>query len=441
MTAQSPLITRRTLLAALTTGIAAAPFASPQRRARAADGAAPRRLVIYWSPNGTVHKNYWPTDPTDLTSSAILSPLAAFQDRMIVSSADYGVNGDHLEGLPFSTSACRIPFADPGAKISIDQEIAGALRGRAPLPSLVLSVQPSRSSQRSFISANVDGSPNPSTMDPAVAWEYVFGPYQGGPGIANPAARKSVLDGVLADLAAIQGKLSPAEKIKLQSHLDAVRGLEKRLGAGDTMPGCAANLTAPGTFFEYDARTLRHLELVTAAFACDMTRVVSFQAAPGGHDNCNFSFMGVDGAIHGVGPQGWAHLTTGDGAPGKTLGGSGGDMEVALNEADGKMTEVHRYHAERLAGLLTGLDAIPEGDGSVLDNTVVLWLNELSKGSHGTSGVPVVIVGSLGGYLKTGQVLPSIDHGRMLITIANGMGHPLEVFGEQAKGQLPELLA
>ena len=87
MTAQSPLITRRTLLAALTTGIAAAPFASPQRRARAADGAAPRRLVIYWSPNGTVHKNYWPTDPTDLTSSAILSPLAAFQDRMIVSSA------------------------------------------------------------------------------------------------------------------------------------------------------------------------------------------------------------------------------------------------------------------------------------------------------------------------------------------------------------------
>lgn len=425
-----PHLTRRTLLQALTTGIAAAPFGAP-RRARAARPAAPRRVVVYWSPNGTVHDKFWPTDPADLKTSEILSPLAAFQDRMIVSHATYHGTGDHKTGLPFSTSATPTRFGDPGSTISIDQEIANALKGQTPVASLVTCAQSKDGNERGYISANIDGSRNPPTKNPATAWEFVFGPYQGGmpPAPENLSARKSILDGVIKDLEAMQTKFGPAEKIKLQSHLDAIRDLEKKLGQ-PMDAGCSAeNLVAPDAQFDYHTRTNSHLDLITAAFACDMTRVVSFMTAPAGHDNCNFSFIGVEGGMHGGQNEGWSHKTTKD--------------QPMLNEADLKMTSVHKYHAERLAYLLQKLDEIPEGDGSVLDNTAVLWLNECSHGNHGHTPVPIVIAGSLGGYLKVGQVIKEsqISHGKMLITIANGMGHALETFGNGFMGQLPEILA
>ena len=172
---------RRTLLRGITAGLASVPALSSLYGGTArADGDAPKRLLIYWTPNGTVQNRFFPDSAADLTAKPILAPLADHKDDLVVLKTVFGGTGDHKFGLPFSTTGrAKVIADDPEAGISIDQEIANALGDATPLPSLTLAAQ-TKDNRRGYISANADGSRNPPIRDPWKAYEFAFGPYAGG---------------------------------------------------------------------------------------------------------------------------------------------------------------------------------------------------------------------------------------------------------------------
>ncbi|MEX1368581.1 MAG: DUF1552 domain-containing protein [Nannocystaceae bacterium] len=411
-------IRRRALLRGLAAGLVSVPALTTLYGGTAiAGGSAPRRLVIYWTPNGTVPSRFFPDSAANLTSGSILAPLADHAEHLTVIRTTFGGTGDHKTGLPFSTTGNTAVIQDDAdASVSLDQAIAGAIGAQTHRPSLTLAAE-TKSNRRGYISANADGSRNSPIKDPVAAFEYMLGPYGGGAtgGSGDLVARRSVLDTVMTDIQSLQTRVSPRDRIKLEAHLDAIRELEQGLEGG--LIDCGdGNPVAPGTGFDYDQRTRKHCELIATSFACDLTRVVSFMTSPAGHDNTGFGFLGVE---HGDLHQGTAHSAT------------AGDQD---NDASNKMATIHAYHAQQLAYLIDLLQQIPEGDGTVFDNTAILWTNECSVGNHGHTNIPVVLAGSLGGYLRTGQYIPedlssSRDYRSILATLASGMGHEIETFG------------
>lgn len=416
-------------------------------RALANPNGRPKRLVLFWSPNGTVPKNFFPTaSAQDLASSPILQPLLPYQDDLLVTRTVYQGTGDHKTGTPFSTTGYITPtgenLEDPDPKkrahISIDQEIALALGSTTAKPSLTICGQ-SKDNRRGFISANADGTRNVPIKEPAQAYEYLFGPYMGGqdPG-AEPGpdldgqavadVRRAIYDNVLSGLDGLNQKVPALEQAKLKQHRDAIARMRAQVKDPTQNPPefiCdAQNPLAPSVRFDYSERLDKHCELIADAFACDLTRVVSFMTAPSGGDNTNFGFLGVGGDIH----QSIAHGCS-----------AGWDT---LNANDDKMTKVHHFYAQKMAYLIQLLKAIPEGDGSVFDNTAIFWLNECSVGNHGHRNIPIVIAGTMGGFFKNGDhIAEEINHQKMLIAMAQGMGHQIDTFGKDGMGVESRVLA
>jgi len=420
-------------------GIASASLTVPfVDRALANANGAPKRMVIFWSPNGTVPANFFPGAGTqDLASTEILNPLMPHQDDLLVTKATYQGTGDHKTGTPFSTTGYpnvigdKLDDPDPGRRphISIDQEIAQALGSSTAKPSLTIAGQ-TKSNRRGFISANADGTRNPPIKHPEKGYEFLFGPHMGGAGSggdmgADPGAsaqavadvRRGIYDSVLDGLTTLEGRVHPSESAKLRGHIEAVTRMRGSImDPMENPPEFMCELENPlasGVRFDYSERLDKHCELIADAFACDLTRVVSFMTAPAGGDNTSFGFLGVSGDIH----QRVAH--------GATKGGT------ALNDNDRKMTKVHQFYASKLAYLISLLKSIPEGDGTVFDNTAILWLNECSVGNHGHTNIPIVIAGSMGGFFKQGDYVDeSISYLGFLVAVAQGMGHDISTFGK-----------
>ncbi len=230
----------------------------------------------------------------------------------------------------------------------------------------------------------------------------------------------------MSDIEVLQARVAGSERQKLEAHLEAIRQLEQNIG-GTAVDCDTGNDIPPRSSHDFAQRTTLHGELIAAAFACDLTRVVSFMTAPAGHDNCNFGFIGVSGGdIH----QSIAHSATSD---------------AQDNDASDKMATVGAWHAEQLARIIDQLKSIPEGDGSVFDNTAILWTNECAWGNHGHNPIPVVLAGTMGGYLRNGlyleEELRSTEGYRSLLTtLANGMGHAIDTFGDGDPSGLADVL-
>ena len=208
--------------------------------------------------------------------------------------------------------------------------------------------------------------------------------------------------------------------------LEAVRAFERELDlaraaclGGDGAP--AGDL--PGFPVKHDLS----FRLATAALACDLTRVFTIQAACGGGDDLPdlTHFGGWAENYHSTG-----HASNGD--PFDSLGGRRAEsLEV--------MVQIGAYYAERIASFVDALKAIPDGDGTLFDHTVILWCTEMAHGDHESLDVPYVILGG-GWHFRTGELvelpgtfdhsfLPDALFGDLLVAIANAMGHPLETFG------------
>jgi hypothetical protein len=433
---------RRHLLQALAAVPATMAFA---RQLRAGPQAMPpKRLVLLMQNNGTQQSNFWPNAnlSSPILDSLFLDPKTK-QDNglraktniikgVYVPTDTNGTNGNqHDVGFArmFTGAKLLSSGGEPwGGAASVDQILAQAWS----IDSLTLAVlasqtephpKPGFSHRESFCYLGPATLKHPRT-DPISVFNYLF-PVPGGPDAAQRfKLRQSVLDAAAANLAEVSSRLGPAERAKLDYHLTAIRDVEQHLAAGAA--ACAAQPAAPPDYLAMDPSSEvsedtyitqmvdNMIQLAVGSLKCGVTRIATLQFGYGG-GKWRFAWEGINLNCHDQ----VAHLDTSDGG------------SSPLNTQ--RVVLMNQYYASCVAKLATALDAVPEGNGTMLDNTLVVWANELGRGDHNPENVPIVLIGKAGGAIQKGGRV--IDAGRQVFnclgcTVLNVMGQSAAGFGD-----------
>ena len=462
----SPDWSRRRLLTAL--GLGAGALSLP-RVGRAAPAQPPTRFLLFYTAQGGVPDRWacdprglgdavdwsedWRTwDPLDFSESLRpLHPWAAEVTAvaglgLVTAEAD-GASFRHersqAHGLSGANALWRggYPY---GGGATIDQLLADHLARPDRFRSVEVSVAQGLSYD-GYGSAVYRGpaQPLPVIDDPRELWDRLFGARRDG---ADPTAalQGSVLDAVAGRYGAVAPTVSADARRKLEAHMDLLRDLERRLD-GLQSASCAAAPGRPEAVGDPTGDFEHSLGLVAAALSCDLTRVASLQMG-----QLEMDQLGLPGAdVHAD----LAH-----------------DIYDSEEAAAG-MAAYTAHHARQFARILTVLDQLPEGDGSLLDHTVVAWIPELADSWHGMDRFPIVLGGGRhtglrrGRYVSYARTTPmaclgpagmrptmGVPHQRALVSIARAVGLDIDRVGEAAvegtdgetidcTGALPELLA
>lgn len=435
---------RRAFLAGTGAGAALLPFL-PTLEAGAEDGAFPKRLLVFNTPLGN-HMPAWRPTGTELAweLSPTLEPLAAFKDRMLVldgldnvaayDSESFGHYGmpTMWTGVPYHAIDLDNHKGYPMGP-SVDQVIAERIGGETPYSSLQFGVRVTNTILHCQCFSSGENGWIPPENDPREMYNRLFADFN-----LDPAAierrkfeRKSTIDFLKAEADRVQGRLGSADKVRLQAHLDAIHELEKRLdaelGANCTIPDAPDDVN-PTNYASMDVVTDLQTDLIVNALSCDMTRVIGYQWGREGHT----------AVMDWIGHSDNLHVISHD--PG----------QAARNQ----MRDANIWFATKLAELLTKLDSIPEGNGSLLDNCLVVWGSALSNADiHSNRNVPVVAIEGANGYFNTGRYLrwgdfnpgnpTHSDHGgqpmnKFLVSMCHAMGqHDIEQIGSGAYGTGP----
>jgi hypothetical protein len=290
--------------------------------------------------------------------------------------------------------------------------VARQIGAQSFLPSLELGVRAIAADVRARISYAGPGNPMPPVNAPLAAYERLFAGFSQ-VDEATKGQRRSVLDAVQQQYSAITPRLASVDQQKLEQHLELVRSIERRLDIAVNAQGCA-EVEAPPELEQDDEGTMPQIadlqgKLLTAAFACDLTRVASLQFSSAIND-IRCPWLDSLGSGHSL-------------------------SHAGVSDASAAAERVSRQNwaFNEVAKIMAGLDAIPEGDGTVLDHTMILIGNELGLGNtHSHSDIPFVLAGGLGGY-SMGRVLDfgGQGHGALLMTVLNAMGIDAEGFGHR----------
>jgi hypothetical protein len=438
MNARQP--SRRDLLRAA--GGAALLFPFLGGRARAALPPTPR-LVLLMQTNGTSQSNFWPAQPGSVVSP-ILAPLAGDAKLAAAMTVIKGLRNDaggsgngHDQGFCGLYSGYRSQgtFSNPyGNGISLDQQLRHLLQPREPFPTfncgvLASDTPPFKTHRRSF-SYTAPRQQVPTEIDPHRLYARFFAAGPTSPPGVDPVAvakqrllrRQSVLDAVAADLASLHARLPAAELRKLDDHETALRELEARLAATLTpnpdRPARCGGVSAPAQM-DLDIRNEDHVprliplmfDFMALALSCQLTRIVTFQFGNGG-EKWYYRWLGINENSH----DDIAHRDKG--------------TDPVITE---KVVKINVWHAEQVAHLARALAALPDGEGTLYDNTLIVWGNELATGPHGLIDLPVVLLGRAGGRLPAGPRLVDAgaqDYHRLGTSLLGLMGVPAAGFGE-----------
>lgn len=432
----------------------AALVAAPVLRARTAHaGRAPRRIVIVFTPNGTVPEAWRPVGEGaefGFAPGSILEPLAPYRSRLLVlrgvhmSSAQSGPGSAHQKGAGhFLTGRALLKgsFSGGGGQtcgfasgISVDQEIANAVGGATRFRSLEFGVEVMSSNVRGRISYRGANQPLAPMDDPFAAFVRIF---SGVEAVASPAEaarllaeRRSVLDFLRREVAAVYAQAAADERPLLELHLESLRDVERRLapigGAAACRPPALGSRTGSDGEHRYPEIGRLQMDILAMALACDLTRVATLMWSNSTSQQ-NFPWLGIEERHHDI-----SHA---------------GDSNTVARD---QLTKIDRWYTEQLAYLLGKLDALAEPTAAgrtVLDHTVVVGGNELGKGNNHThKDIPWVLAGSCGGALATGRFLEYEDqpHNNLLLALCHAMGlRSHATFGDPAHctGVLPGLLA
>lgn len=422
-------LSRRQLLqlGVASAGVMGLPLLRPEQAAAA--GTRVQRLVIVFTPNGTVPNAFWPTEgqnERDFILGSIAEPLSGYRDRLLfvkglkLAVAEAGPGGPHQKGVGGLLTNATLQtgtFVDgDGSKsgwadgISVDQEIARYVGRDSYLPSLELGVRASDNEVRSRISYAGPGAPMPPINAPLVAYQRLFSNFIAGDS-ATDARRQSVLNAVKRQYDVLRPSLSARDNAKLEQHMELVRGIERRLGI-DVVTTCETPIS-PGEIPADDENTMpnvsaAHVDLIAAALACDLTRVVTLQYSSAINE-IRYPWLDSLGSGHAL-----SHSSD-----------AASQGQVAARE---------QWTAGQIANLMQRLDAIAEGDGTVLDHTLIVWTNELGWGvTHTHSDIPFLLAGGAPGirFGRYVQLAEETGHGAMLSALiaamgieARGFGHP-----------------
>lgn len=407
-----------------------------------------KRLIVLTSGNGTVYSAWKPSASGGALTSLneCLSALEPHKQDLLVLDGlgwqfDDGPGVDHmricmmwngspmLTGNDFSNSTGSRPCGW-GSSISIDQHVASKLAETVttPFKSLEFGVRLNNHHIYTRVSYAGPNQPIAPESDPYAMFDRVFKDIGAQPSAPADLARirarrKSIIDAVKSNLSSVQTKVSIADRSKIDAHLEAVRSIEKRLDNTVPVDSCAPPMLGtkldPKANDNFPAVSRLQIDMMVAALACDATRVASLLWA-GAANEVRFTWLGQNTGHH-------------------TISHDNGDSGKAQRIA------AHGWFSGEVAYLLDKLKAVPDGAGTLLDNSLVAWGNELSDGAaHSQSPIPIVLAGKAGGAItSTGRLIEygKKRHNGLLVSIANLMGLPDTEFGslDEGDGALPGL--
>jgi hypothetical protein len=437
-------LSRRTLLRGAGTALAL-PLFDAMIPAFAATAPRPPRLAFIYAGNGIVHEHWRPTTAgRNYTLPTNLQPLEPLRAQLNVVSglahrqADtFGDGtGDHpRSSAAWLTGVHAYDRTRPGVEVKLattaDQLAAQAIGADTAVASLELAVDPplqgSCDSGDCFyvntVSWRNDTTPNLAETHPRVVFERLFG--DGGSSaerLARARSRGSILDSVGAEAARLAATLGHGDTAKLDEYLDSVREIERRIQGAETRGDSAVELPErptdiPDSYEEY-SRLMYDLQVL--AFRTDTTRITSMIVSRE-LSGLSYPNIGVPEGHHGV-----SHHR--------------GDPELVA-----KKSRIDTYHVQLLAEFAAKLAATPDGDGSLLDNSLVLYGSGMGDGNlHRHHDLPCLMLGKLGGAFRTGQhvVYPEdTPMTNLLLTMLDKVGVHLDELGDSTGRLDPDPLS
>ncbi|MCH7919079.1 MAG: DUF1552 domain-containing protein [Planctomycetes bacterium] len=404
-----------------------------------------QRLVLVFSPNGTVPSRFWP-DQTGkgFECTPILKPLEPYRERMLImkgiSNKIRGDGDSHMRGMSCLLTADELfPGNIQGGShtpagwakgISIDQELKRFLQSREETRTRFGSLEfgvavPDRADPWTRMCYAGPNKPLAPISDPEQILSKLYGDTKNRENLA------SIVDGVKEDLRRVAKRLSPEDKAVLEDHLALVRDMERELAAAagqeeleHPMPEIDPDIELVNDNTPRISRM--QIDLLVNAMANDMTRIASLQFMRS-VGQARMNWLGVEEGHHTLSHE--------------------PDKNEAAQE---KLQKINAWFAGELAYLVKRLAETPEpGTGeTMLDNTLVIWLNELGKGSsHTLNDIPFLAIGGAPGFRmgrsldfsrkeerENGEmkVVGRVPHNRLWLAVAKSMGHELETFGLQS---------
>ena len=379
-------------------------------RATAAQTKPIKRFGVVYMPNGMVLKNFNPpTAGKDFQIMPILSPVERHRKNLTIVSGlanaagdahESGGNGPHSRTSGSWLSGTRprpTEGADIGTGRTVDQYAADVLGKETPLRSLELALEPNflvgsceGGYSCTYINTFVWGAtdrPLPMETNPAVVFERLFGDAGGAARLEQLNRERSLLDALTEDLGRLQRTIGPKDRGTMVDYLDAVRDVERRIQQTGSRSEAALDMEKPfgiPAAFEDHAKLM--MDLTYLALRTDMTRVFSFQIARELSQR-SYPEIGVIEAHHDISHHG-----------------------NKAEKVEGK-SKIDQFHMTLLARLIDRMADTPDGDGSLLDNSMVLLGSGFGDGNlHWPHNLPTAILGSGGGSLQTGRhVRATID--------------------------------
>ncbi len=391
---------------------------------------SPIRMGIMFMANGVNEKYFWAKESGEgLKLGKSLQPMEPFKDKMNFITGLFNKNATGVGIHPGQTGnllsgAALLKGAELKGGISMDQILANHLGQQTVQPSLVLGCEQPVTGYHetnfsmaygSHISWQNATSPVPMEIYPSLAFDSLF---------ENKvdARNQSILDRVKDQASHLSRKVSSSDKAKLDEYFNSVREVEKRVENQRTAleqsnskllrQGPQAQLMKrPENGLPQDIR--EHMRLMTdimaLAFQTDKTRLATLLMCRD-ISGLFYPFLGVRTTHHSS-----SHRDTSE------------DFE-----------KITRYYVSQLANLANRLDKMPEGDGTVLDHSCLMWINNMWSGSkHDSSKVPLILVGGMSGKLKTGRALDFTDKDddkrklcSLYLSLMDRMGLELPEFGD-----------
>ena len=373
----------------------------------AATKTAPKtRLGFVYVPHGAVMDKWTPaTEGTGFVFTPILKPLEPFRDRLLIvtglankaaeSQGDGG--GDHARSAPSYLSGIhplRTEGEDVRAGTTIDQIAAQKISQDTPLPSLELGIEDTglvgvcdvgySCAYMNSIAWRTPTQPLPMEINPRVVFERLFGD---GSNAADRLERKqedrSILDSITGEVSHLETGLDQRDRGKISDYLDNIREIERRIQMAEKR--ASSNVNVPATpigvpeSFEEHAKLMYELQVL--AYQAEITRVSTFMIARDLSQR-TFPQIGVPEPHHSVSHHG------------------NNPMMIA------KLEKINNYHATLLAFFLDKLRSTPDGDGNLLDHSVILYGSSMSNpNEHNHFPLPLLVAGGACGKLEGGRHL------------------------------------
>jgi Protein of unknown function (DUF1552) len=404
------------------------------------------RLGLCFIPHGAVMANWTPAaEGADFKLSRTLTPVEPFKDQIVVVSnlahkmaapggpGDNG--GDHTRSPAVFLNGVhpkRTDGADIQAGVTIDQLAAQKIGQQTPLPSLELATEDFSGlvgscdvgfscAYMNTISWRTPTTPLPMEINPRVVFTRLFGDG------ANAEERlqrideqSSILDAVMGQVKHLEGRLGPSDRNRISDYLDTVREIERRIQLSEKQ-NASSTLAVPasptGIPDDHQEHSKLMFDLMTLSFQANITRISTFMMAREVSYR-TFPMLGISEGFH----------------PASHHQNNPDRLE--------NLTKINTYHVSLMAYFLGKLKATPDGDGNLLDHSLILYGSGMSNSNvHNHAPLPVFVAGGAAGRMKGGRHLKYPDGtpmANLLLTILDKAGVPQDRVGDST-GTLTEL--